>query len=315
MSKEEAAATIEPGKGSTFVCPACRGPLAELAHDRLRCAADGAEYARDGGIWRFLTRGRTAEVNAFLTDYRRLRLAEGWGADDDVAYFRALPFDDTSGRHPEIWRIRAASYELLRGKILTRGRRRIADLGAGNCWLSWRLATEGHTVAAVDLSDDPADGLAAAAAYPEIRFTRLQAGFDQVPLGDGELDLAIFNGSFHYSTDLHRTLAEASRLVRPGGRVVIMDSPVYHRARSGKRMLEERRQDWQKRYGRGFGTFPTAGFLTRSRLRRLGKPLGIRWRVHPLPLGWRWRLAPLVFLALGRREPARFPLIVSQPIA
>ncbi len=296
---------------AALICPACRGPLAELSRGRLRCPGDGVELTLEDGIWRLLTSRRAEEIDGFLADYRRLRSDEGWGAGDD-AYYRALPFRDTTGRHPEIWRIRAASYRLLLRQL--GAGQRVADLGAGNCWLSWRLAEAGHAVAAIDLSDDPADGLGAAAAYPEAQFLRIQATFDRVPIGDGELDLTVFNGSLHYAADVRRTLAEARRLVRPGGRIVIMDTPVYRLARSGERMLRERQQVWRQRYGPDFGAFATAGFLTRGRLKRIGKVLGLRWRVHPLPLGWRWHLAPFVHLALGRREPARFPLIVSRPL-
>ena len=284
-----------------------------LADGRLRCRADDVRYDRDGGVWRFLAPRRVAELDRFVADYRRLRRDEGWGTED-AAYYRSLPFRDTTGRHPEIWRIRAASFELLRRRLLGPGRRRVADLGAGNCWLSWRLREAGHAVAAVDLSDDPVDGLGAAGAYPRSDFPRIQASFDRVPFADGALDLAVFNGALHYSTDLRRTLAEAGRLVGRGGRVVIMDTPVYRRAGSGERMVRERREEWRRRYGPEFGALPAAGFLTRRRLRRLGDALGLRWRLHPLPLGPRWHLAPLAALALGRREPARFPLIVGRPI-
>ena len=307
-----------PPLTDALVCPACRRPLIERSPDRLRCPHDRVDYPRDRGIWRLLTRRRATESDRFLADYRRLRRDEGWGARDD-AYYRALPFRDLTGRHIDIWRIRAASYRLLRQRVLTR-RRRIVDLGAGNGWLSWRLAEDDHSVAAVDLSDDDDDGLGAATAYPEIRFLRVQASFDRVPLADGAFDLAIFNGSLHYAADLRHTLAEARRLVRRGGHVVIMDSPVYYRARSGEHMVRERRREWRKRYGPNFAAFPAAGFLTRGRLRHLGKSLGLRWRLHPLPLGWRWRLAPLAALVFslvplrgdGRREPARFPLIVGR---
>ena len=300
----------------TFACPICRQPLVRLSDHRFHCPGDGVNLARADGIWRFSTSRREADVERFLAEYQRLRLDEGWGSNDD-AYYRALPFHDTSGRHTEIWRIRAASYEQLRRVVLPEAgeRLRIADLGAGNCWLSWRLAEAGHSVAAIDLSDDPVDGLGAATAYPTADFLRIQTTFDQVPFDDGELDLAIFNGSLHYSTQVHRTLAGARRLIRRGGRIVIMDSPVYRRAHSGERMLQERRQDWRERYGPDFGLFPTEGFLTRGRLRRLGAALGVSWRMHSLPLGWRWRLGPLIAaIALGRREPARFPLIVSRPL-
>lgn len=302
---------MESSTPIALVCPGCHGPLEELSHDRLCCPGDGVEVTRDSGIWRFTNSQHAGEIDDFLADYRRLRRDEGWGTRDD-AYYQALPFCDTTGRHTEIWRIRAASYRLLLRQL--NAGQRVADLGAGNCWLSWRLAEAGHSVAAIDLSDDPADGLGAARAYPEIRFSRIQASFDQVPIGDGELDLAIFNGSLHYAPDVGRTLVEARRLVRPGGQIVIMDSPVYRLAKSGERMLRERQEAWRDRYGPGFGAFKTEGFLTRRRLKRAGEALGLRWRVQLLPLGWRWHLAPFASLVLGRREPARFPLIVSRPM-
>lgn len=306
MSKNNASTDL------SLVCPDCRGPLADVSDDRIRCSKDGAELVRQGGIWSHRVDEPVADLETLREDYRRLRQDEGWGTPDG-AYYRALPFHDITGRHTEIWRIRAASYDLLIRKVLT-GQRRVVDLGAGNCWLSWRLATQGHTAAAIDLSNDALDGLAAAEVYPEIQFLRLQTTFDQVPFSDGAFDLAIFNGSLHYASNLTRTLTEARRLVRTGGQVVIMDTPVYRFARSGQQMLQERSQDWQRRYGPAFGASQTAGFLTRGDLRRLGKSLGIRWQVHALPLGWRWRLAPLAALARGRREPARFPLIVGRPI-
>ena len=293
-----------------LTCPQCRGRLETLSDRRLSCGEHG-DFSCEHGIWRLLTSASADTADRFLTDYQHLRRDEGWGTQD-AAYYRALPFQDTTGRHPDIWRIRAASFELLRQRILIGARRRVLDLGAGNCWLSWRLAEAGHTVAAVDLSDDATDGLGAATAYPNAEFKRLQASFDRVPLADGAADLAIFNGSLHYSTDLQKTVTETIRLVGRTGQIVIMDSPVYRRDASGERMLEQRREEWRERYGPDFGALPTVGFFTRRRLHRLGAALGLSWRLCSLPLGWRWHLGPLAALALGRREPARFPLIVGQ---
>lgn len=303
-----------PASGFVPVCPACRQPLESVSGARMRCPGDDVEVQCVGGVWRFLTPPRAEDERHFVDDYLRLRRDEGWGSDD-AGYYRALPYRDTSGRYEEVWRIRAASYELLLRRILAGGRLRIVDLGAGNCWLSWRLAQRGHLCAAVDLSDDDQDGLGAADRYAGADdFLRLQASFDQVPLADGSLDLVIFNGSLHYSTDLLCSLTEAKRLLGTGGRIVIMDSPVYLLERSGERMLRERSRQWHRHYGSGFGCHPGAGFLTRRRLRRLGQALGLHWTRWPLPLGWHWRLSPFVSLGLGRREPARFPLILGHSI-
>jgi len=67
----------------------------------------------------------------------------------------------------------------------------------GNGWLSNRLSERGHTVTAIDLSDDPFDGLGAARHY-NAPFKTLLAEFDHLPLADKSVDLAIFNASLHY---------------------------------------------------------------------------------------------------------------------
>lgn len=300
-----------------LICTECSTPLRRRAPNELSCAGDGTVYSRRDGIWRFLSPQQEAGFEPFVSDYHRLRRREGWGSEDR-GYYRALPYRDTSGRHPEVWRIRAASFDVLLETVLEGSdslerRLKIADLGAGNCWLSWRLAEASHVVTAVDLSVDPKDGLAAAHAYGDrVGFDRVQASFDSVPLANESLDLAIFNGSLHYSSDLARTLGEAQRLLRPGGSVVIMDSPVYRRTASGERMVRERKEAWRGLYGEDFGAGPAAGYLTRRGLHQLGAKLGWHWRPHPLPLGWRWHLGPLVEVLRGRREPARFPLIVGR---
>src|SRR6185369_10934332 len=94
---------------------------------------------------------------------------------------------------------------------------RVADLGAGNCWLSYRLALRGHRPVAIDILGDPLDGLAAGRHYQgKTPFLRVNGEFDDLPLAAGSLDVAIYNASIHYSTDYRRTLAEARRCLRPG---------------------------------------------------------------------------------------------------
>src|SRR5690242_17370301 len=102
-------------------------------------------------------------VAQFAREYRAVRRAEGWGSADP-SYYRALPYRDLTGRFPEIWRMRARSFdvfvlEVLRPLEQRRGVLDVADLGAGSAWLSHRLAQRGHHVIAVDLLDDPFDGL------------------------------------------------------------------------------------------------------------------------------------------------------------
>lgn len=300
-------------EGLVFACPACRHPFESLDTDRWRCASDGIELHLVRGIWRIVGEAADPRRARFLDGYRRIRAAEGWGSDDPE-YYRSLPFRDTSGRHSEIWRIRAASFRMLESQVLgDRSALRLADLGAGSCWLAARLAGAGHEVVAIDFSDDPCDGLGAADSFaPPHSFERIEADFDAIPLAGGRLDAAIFNGSFHYTTDAATTLREARRLLRPAGVVVIMDTPVYRLAVSGTRALQERSRDGSGRHPIAKEDHAMEAFLTRRRLHRIGRESGFEWTLHHLPLGLRWHLRPWLNLLCGRREPARFPLIVGR---
>src|SRR5262245_8971974 len=105
--------------------------------------------------------------------------------------------------------MRRRSYEMLVRRILPKfgDRLRILDLGAGIGWLSARLSELGHNPCAVDICIDGIDGLAAAAPFKP-NWPRVQANFDQLPFCASAFDIALFNGSFHYSPDYECTLKE-----------------------------------------------------------------------------------------------------------
>jgi arsenite methyltransferase len=51
----------------------------------------------------------------------------------------------------------------------------------------------------------------------------LYAEIEKVPLPDGSVDVAISNGVFNLCPDKPGVLAEASRVLRPGGRLQMAD--------------------------------------------------------------------------------------------
>jgi SAM-dependent methyltransferase len=301
-----------------WACPACRTPLLYHATAELQCPAEKTVYHREGGIWRFLTPANLAHYARFVREYDVVRTGENWGSEHE-AYYRALPYRDLSGQHPEIWRIRVISFGSLLRQVVQplaaqRGRAlQIADAGAGNCWLSYRLAAEGHDVLATDLRLSEADGLGAFKWYAEdARFTPAQAAFEAIPLVDDQLDLVIFAGSFHYATDYATVLREALRILRPDGSVVLMESPVYRQEKSGEQMVRELHSRLRAEHGIGADAIEHENYLTLPRIQTLGAQLGLRWRVIKPFYGWRWALAPWLAKLKRRREPARFYLFVGQ---
>ncbi|HJZ50161.1 MAG TPA: class I SAM-dependent methyltransferase [Roseiflexaceae bacterium] len=187
----------------------------------------------------------------------------------------------------------------------------VLDLGAGVGWLSNRLDELGHHPCAVDLNLDPRDGLGAARHYGG-DWPRVQAEFDRLPLADRQADIVIYNASLHYSTSYRATLAEALRLLRPGGRIIVMDSPIYRHEASGRQMIAERQAAFVRDHGTRSDALPSIGYLTWDMLCELGRELGLGWRIIRPWYGWRWALRPWRARLARKREPSTFALLVAE---
>ena len=293
-----------------FVCPECRGSLDPAGKGKQRCPAEGHVYSRRDGVLSFLTDERFAYYGRFLDEYRTVRQDEDRGVDESASY-RALPFADLKGHHRTEWRVRAASFDAMMRLVVapmaqeTNRALTIADLGAGNTWMSRRLALAGHRVLAVDLHTDSTDGLGART-FSEFEFSAVQAEFDRLPIPDGVCDLAIFNGPIHYSTDPAATVIEALRILRTGGAVVLLDTPVYRSADAGYEMVADRHEAFRQRFGFASDSIECRGFLTFSDLEELGRNLDLEWLCHRPYFGIRWALRPWWSAIRRRREPATF---------
>jgi len=252
----------------------------------------------------------------FLEDYAKIRHAEGRGTANST-YYRELPDRDLSGRNSEQWRIRARSFHKFERTILAVAERRagrkldVLDLGAGNGWMSHRLALRQHHPVAVDIFCDDLDGLGALTHYP-LRLPAAAAEFDSLPFREEAFDLAIFNSSFHYSSDYHRTLSEVRRCLRPTGQLVIMDSPLYQKREHGERMRAERQAHFESVYGFRSDALKSIEYLDRQMLDDLAGDLKIDWQYCKPWYGVNWALRPWKAKLRGKRPPSRFLIVVGR---
>jgi ubiquinone/menaquinone biosynthesis C-methylase UbiE len=255
----------------------------------------------------------------FVEQYATIRHAEGRGSGDPE-YYRALPFRDLSGRNADQWRIRARSYECFERSILKHHARRAAqplcilDLGAGNGWMSHRLALQGHKPIALDIFTDPLDGLGAMRHYAS-RIPAVAAEFDRLPFCDATFDLVVFNSSLHYSADYRRTLLEALRCLRSSGHLIVIDSPVYKAAEHGERMKAERHAWFENSYGFRSDALQSIEYLDEPALVSLSHDLGIQWTRYQPWYGWRWALRPLRARLKRQRPPSRFVILAARRTA
>lgn len=300
-----------------LACPACHTALQVSGADCLTCPADGLTYPRIDGIWRMLRPDRAAHFAQFVQDYETIRRAEQRGSDESATY-RALPYCDLTGRWAADWAIRAGSFETLIAEVVTlleadkRKPLRILDTGAGNGWLSYRLALRGHQVAAIDLQTNTFDGLGAHIHYDGGSFLPIQAEFDGLPFVEGTADLAIYNASLHYSEDIGCTLSEALHVLKPEGLIAIVDSPIYRSARSGQQMVGERERQFAEQFGFPSNALSSENYLTYERLDELAQTLGLRWRMVDPRFGWRWQLRRWRASLAAGREAAQFRIVVGR---
>ena len=256
-------------------------------------------------------------LERFAEDYAAHRQAEGRGYAGEALL--ALPYV-RSGPLARQWAVRARSFDafmarLVRPTAKTLGRPlRLLDLGAGNGWLSHRVALEGHAATALDIRDDDVDGLGAALPFLQRTGGRMRivaAAFDDIPAPDAKFDVAVFNASLHYATDLAAVLKEAARVVRPGGRLAILDSPFYRREADGLAMVAEKAADAPRRFGAradSLMALPFIEFLTRQRLQAASAEIGVAWRRSRVVYPPWYELRPLAAKLRGRRAPSRFDL-------
>ncbi len=294
-----------------FICPICGDTPNIEDESTFFCKKDRLSFRKIDGIWRFLTPQQAEYYENFIHDYETIRQAEGRGSTDP-AYFRALPFKDLTGTMPEMWRMRAAGFRTFMKHVVQPMRNavlNVLDLGAGNCWLSNRLALEGHKVDAVDLLTNTWDGLGAHVFY-ETRFRPVQAAYDALPFKKHRYDLVVFNASFHYSEDYDTTLSHVLHLLAKTGTLTIIDTPIYKREETGLLMVREREEAFKKKYGFPSNVLAMENFLTDARMQRLAATYHLSMRMFSPKYGLSRLLLPLREQLRGRREPARFPVIV-----
>jgi ArsR family transcriptional regulator len=100
----------------------------------------------------------------------------------------------------------------------------IADLGAGEGTVSLMLAQRAKRVIAVDHSGKMRAYALEVAAGHDVKNLDYRLGdLEALPIGDGDVDVALFHQSLHHALHPNKAIAEAWRILRPGGRLAVLD--------------------------------------------------------------------------------------------
>ena len=159
----------------------------------------------------------------------------------------------------------------------------VGDLGCGTGQLAETIAPYVKRVIAVDGSSDMLD--AAKKRLGEFANVDLRKGdLEALPLQKSELDAAMLSLVLHYSPDPARALGEVARVLRPGGRLLIVD------------MLPHEREEYQHQMGHVW-----LGFSEKQMSRYLAAAGFNQTRIRALPADPDAK-GPALFAAVATRD-------------
>ncbi len=199
------------GKSNLYRHPPAEGsPLDEIF---ARAAAEIPEAAQDRAAMRRVLKKRQDKMRAFF---------------DSVA--GRVGKDYVPGKS---WKSLAEALLRLMPPLV------IADLGAGEGSSALLLAQKAARVIAIDASAKMIEVAREQALRHGVKNIDYRLGdMEEAPIGDGEVDLVFFSQSLHHALHPERAVAEAWRILAPGGRIVILDL-VRHRFEEARELYAD----------------------------------------------------------------------------
>jgi ubiquinone/menaquinone biosynthesis C-methylase UbiE/biotin operon repressor len=201
-------------------------------------------------------RHAAAEIPAAAQDSEALRMALHRRRDKTRASFDTLAKKFGKQYVPgRSWEGLAEALLLLMPAMV------IADLGAGEGTFSQLLARRAKRVIAVDNSEKMVTYGREVARKHGVKNLEYRIGdIEEVPLRDATVDLAFFSQALHHAKIPQRAVGEAHRILKPGGRIVVLDL-VRHQ-------FEEARQLYRDQW-LGFTETEVSGFLRKGGFRNI----------------------------------------------
>jgi len=167
-----------------------------------------------------------------------------------------------------------------------------ADLGCGEGYLTVETARWARHVTAVDRSQGVLARAKALASRKRLsNITWKKGELEKLPIDDRTMDVALLSQALHHAADPAGALAEAARILKPGGRLLILDL----RPHDETWVREKLGDQWF-----GFSDDHLNGLLTRAGFKDVRVALGARKTNDPFAV-----LLAIGTKAEGKRQKAK----------
>jgi SAM-dependent methyltransferase/uncharacterized protein YbaR (Trm112 family) len=213
-------------------CPACRrdGTLelrTQSSDDRetregtLRCRACGTEFAVHRGVPELL-HDPPAHIVAEAAGLERFA-AKMRGGGWDRELMRKLP-----NLEHGYWYVQSRSMHQLLTTIPLQPGQTIVDVGSNTCWAANHFAERGLHAIALDITTVELQGLYTADYFiddEQVFFERVLGSMNAIPLASSSVDYVYCCQVLHHNDrdSLRGTFAEIFRVLRPGGRLLMVN--------------------------------------------------------------------------------------------
>jgi len=165
----------------------------------------------------------------------------------------------------------------------------VADLGCGEGYLTVETARWARHVTAVDRSPGVLARAKALAARKRLsNITWKKGDIERLPIDDRTMDIALLSQALHHAAEPAATLTEAARILKPGGRLLILDLRPHDESWVRDKLGDQ----WL-----GFSDDHLTGLLTRAGFTNIRVTPGTRSTNDPFT----------VLLAIGTKRPGRRP--------
>jgi ArsR family transcriptional regulator len=148
-------------------------------------------------------------------------------------------FDSVAGSYHEIARPGGGAEGLVSAMVLALAPSTIVDIGCGEGEVALRLARLGHRVHAVDSSRAMIAALRKRLRREGDAGSRVETHIgdtERLPLADAVADVVFMSQILHHAPRPEAALAEAVRVAKPGGRVVVLDLMKHEQEWTRERM-------------------------------------------------------------------------------